>query len=221
MSKRTTTLVWYSAIPLWLLISFARKNPEFIEKYYSRVFYPLVFDLHRHLLDLFPFSLGDILYFSLILYFLRAIFIKFPHYRVKPLSILGDFGSVVIVVAWIFHLSWGFNYHRLPLNQQFQIPIEYSEQDLEDRLDKIIEESNYWHNRLVSSDTMAVTFPNLMENILEKENDEIFKLLNCIQNICKVSKEYIINYIEIIKQLKDKKYNSKVRCKVMDIEDML
>ena len=168
MSTRTTSLVWYSAIPLWLLISFARKNPEFIEKYYSRVFYPLVFDLHRYLLDLFPFSLGDVLYFSLILYFLRAIFIKFPHYRVKPLSILGDLGSVVILVAWIFHLSWGFNYHRLPLNQQFQIPIEYSEQDLEDRLDKIIEESNYWHNRLVSSDTLAVTFPYLMENILGK-----------------------------------------------------
>ena len=62
---------------------------------------------------------------------------------------------------------------------------------------------------------------NIMENILEKENDEIFKLLNCIQNICKISKDYIINYIEIIKQLKGKKYNSKVRCKVMDIEDLL
>ena len=62
---------------------------------------------------------------------------------------------------------------------------------------------------------------NIMNNILEKESDEIFKLLNCIQNICKISKEYIINYIEIIKQLKDKKYNSKVRCKVMDIEDSL
>ena len=62
---------------------------------------------------------------------------------------------------------------------------------------------------------------NIFHDILEKENDEIFKLLNCIQNICKISKDYIINYIEIIKQLKDKKYNSKVRCKVMDIEDLL
>ena len=62
---------------------------------------------------------------------------------------------------------------------------------------------------------------NIMENILEKENDEIFKLLNCIQNICKISKDYIINYIETIKLLKDRKYNSKVRCKVMDIEDLL
>ena len=62
---------------------------------------------------------------------------------------------------------------------------------------------------------------NIFTNILEKDNDEIFKLLNCIQNICKVSKDYMINYIETIKQLKDKKYNSKVRCKVMDIEDLL
>jgi len=52
MSKRTTTLVWYSAIPLWLLISFARKHPEFIEKYYSRLFYPFFFDLHQLFFDL-------------------------------------------------------------------------------------------------------------------------------------------------------------------------
>jgi hypothetical protein len=168
MSKRTTTLVWYSAIPLWLLISFARKNPEFIEEYYSLIFYPLIFNLHRYFLDLIPFSLGDVLYFLLIIYFLRVIFRNIPHWRVRPLKLFVDLGSVVIIAAWIFHLSWGFNYHRLPLNQQFQISIGYSKQDLEDRLDKIIEESNQWHNNLASSDTLAVTFPFSRENISEK-----------------------------------------------------
>ena len=47
MSKTATTFVWYSAIPLWFLIGFARNNPEFIEKYYSRLFYPLSFDVHK------------------------------------------------------------------------------------------------------------------------------------------------------------------------------
>ena len=168
MSKKTTTLVWYSAIPLWLLISFARKNPDIVEKYYSRIFYPLIFDLHRFFLDLIPFSLGDLLYVALTLFVLKTTFKKISCWWVKPLNLLLDFGALLILVVWIFHISWGFNYHRLSLSDQLQIPIEYNEEDLIDRLDKIIDESNQWHNRLVSSDTLAVTFPFSREQVSEK-----------------------------------------------------
>ena len=61
---------------------------------------------------------------------------------------------------------------------------------------------------------------NIMDDIFEKDNDEIYKLLNCLFNICLISKDYLENYLEDIKKLKDKKYNSKVRCKVMDLEDL-
>jgi hypothetical protein len=168
MSKRTTTLVWYSAIPLWLLISFARKHPEFIEKYFSRLFYPFFFDLHQLFFDLIPFSFGDVLYVVLILCLLKAIFRKIPFWRAKPLNFFLDIGSVAILTVWIFHLSWGFNYHRLPLNEQLEIPIKYSKEDLVVQLDKIIQESNQSHNRLVSSDTLAVTYPFSKEQVSEK-----------------------------------------------------
>jgi hypothetical protein len=61
---------------------------------------------------------------------------------------------------------------------------------------------------------------NMVQNILDKENDEIFKLLNCIYNIGNISTDYINDHMVILKKLKDKKYNSKVRCKIMDIEDL-
>jgi len=61
---------------------------------------------------------------------------------------------------------------------------------------------------------------NIMNDIFKKDNDDIYKLLSCIFNICLISKEYLLEYLEDIKKLKDKKYNSKVRCKVMDIEDL-
>jgi len=61
---------------------------------------------------------------------------------------------------------------------------------------------------------------NMVQNILDKENDEIFKLLNCIYNIGNISTDYINNHMAVLKRLKDKKYNSKVRCKIMDIEDL-
>ena len=61
---------------------------------------------------------------------------------------------------------------------------------------------------------------NIMNDILEKENDEIYKLLNCMFNIGVISTDYINDHMVVLKKLKDKKYNSKVRCKVMDIEDL-
>ena len=73
----------------------------------------------------------------------------------------------------------------------------------------------------ISKERIDDLLKNIMDNISDKDNDEIFKLLNCIYNICIISENYIINYIADIKLLKDKKYNSKVRCKVMDIEDLL
>ena len=170
MKKKTTILVWFSAIPLWLIIYFAQDNPEIIEKYYSQIFYPLVLDLHQLFLDLIPFSLGDILYLLLLLFIVKTIYKKIYNWKVKPLSMFLDFGTFVIILVWIFHLSWGFNYHRLPLNKKLQIPYKYSEEDLVHRLDIIIDESNKFHNGIVSSDTLAVKFPYSKEQIFEKIN---------------------------------------------------
>ena len=168
MSKKTTTLTWYSAVPLWLLISFAYKNPEAIEKYYSRLFYPFFFDLHQYFTDLIPFSLGDLLYSTAVIFLLRSFYKKIPYWKAKPKNIILDFGAVTIMIIWIFHLSWGFNYHRVPLSKQLKISISYNKKDLEDRIDKIIEQSNYWHDHLVSSDTLAVQFPFSKDEILQK-----------------------------------------------------
>ena len=168
MSKKITTLVWYSTIPLWFLISLARKNPDIVEKYYSRIIYPLIFDLHQFFLDFIPFSFGDILYLAVSLFLLKRIYKKTSYWRVKPMNLFLDIGSLLVLMVWIFHISWGFNYHRLPLSKQLQIPISYTEEDLENRLDEIIEESNQWHKRLVTSDTLAVIFPFSKEQLSSK-----------------------------------------------------
>ena len=72
----------------------------------------------------------------------------------------------------------------------------------------------------IVKDKINKLLKNIMDDIFEKENDEIYKLLNCLFNICLISKDYLENYLEDIKKLKDKKYNSKIRFKVMDLEDL-
>jgi len=78
----------------------------------------------------------------------------------------------------------------------------------------------YLDKEKIVCDKINNLITNMMQEIFEKENDEIFKLLNCLYNIGLISVEYIINYKNDLIKLKDKKYNSKVRCKVMDIEDL-
>ncbi len=165
MKIQSTTVVWISAIPLWLLIDFAQKKPQIVEEYYSGLLYPIFFDLHQTFLQWIPFSIGDLLYLALALFFLRTGIKKIPYWRAKPIQIIRDFGALVILLVWLFHLSWGFNYHRLPLNEQLKTSIQYSEQDLEYGLEQIIEKSNHWHRQLVSADTLAVTFPFSREQI--------------------------------------------------------
>ena len=43
-----------------------------------------------------------------------------------------------------------------------------------------------------------------MNIILEKENDEIYKLLNCIFNIGVISTDYINDNMTVLKRMKDK-----------------
>ena len=81
-------------------------------------------------------------------------------------------------------------------------------------------DSSYLDKYGIIKDKINDLLKNIMNEILDKEDDEIYKLLNCIFNICLISKDYLLEYLEDIKKLKDKKYNSKVRCKVMDIEDL-
>lgn len=168
MKIKTTTWLWYSAFPLWLLIHFAQNNPNAIENYYSQLLYPKVFNLHQFFLNFIPFSFGDLLYIVMILYGFNVFLKRISFWKSKPLQLLLDFGSVVIIIGWIFHLSWGFNYYRIPLNEQLAMTVKYSKQDLEERIDKLIQHSNHWHHQLVTSDTIAVEFPFSKYQTLEK-----------------------------------------------------
>ena len=78
----------------------------------------------------------------------------------------------------------------------------------------------YLDKHEIIKDKINDLLKNIMNEILEKDDDEIYKLLNCIYNICLIEKEYLVEYLYILKKLKYKKYNSKVRCRVMDIEDL-
>jgi len=160
MLKRANLTLWLSALPLWLLVQYAKENPSFTEQYYSQFLYPWVFKLHQWVFDLLPFSYGDVLYLVFILFGVRLIKNKIKHWWIKPWSFIYDSVAGIILVLWIFHLSWGFNYYRESLSEQYNISTKYSEDELTHGLNQLIKKANELHKELVSSDSLPVKATN-------------------------------------------------------------
>jgi hypothetical protein len=168
MKNKIRKLLWVSILPQLLFIYYIRRNPEWVESYYSETIYPLISKLHSGFFNLLPFSAGDLLYFFMIVFSIRY-FYKFLIDEVKnPLHIIRDIVASVALISLLFHLSWGINYHRKPLNEQMEIIVEYDQTDLKNTLNYLIIKSNELQLSLVGIDSLAIDFPYSKEELFEK-----------------------------------------------------
>jgi hypothetical protein len=87
MKNKTRKLLWVSILPQLLFIYYIRRNPEWVESYYSEKVYPLISKLHFGFFNLLPFSAGDILYFF-IFFFQSGISINSSSARKKNRFVL-------------------------------------------------------------------------------------------------------------------------------------
>jgi hypothetical protein len=106
----------------WLFFSIISSHHHFIETYYSNGLYKVLSFILRIIIGWIPFSLGEIIIYSLFLYLIA--FLIWSIYRVVKKKIkLKSFLIKLLVnlVAWaslvyfLFMILWGLNYHREPL----------------------------------------------------------------------------------------------------------
>ena len=188
MKNKTSLLLWISILPQLLFIYYIRRNPEWVESYYSEKIYPLVSKLHGGFFNVFSFSVGDLLYFFMIFFSIRY-FYKFFTFEVKKLLlIVREIGALVALISLLFHLTWGINYHRKPLNEQMGMSIEYDQTDLENTLNYLVTKSNELHLSLVGIDSLAVDFPYSKEELFEKAVSFNPLTNNQLEEIYKVKK---------------------------------
>ena len=157
MLKNVNLTIWISSLPLIFLVRFAKKNPSFTERYYSELVYPWLFEIHEFFFDKFPFSLGDILYLIIVLLIINQVLKKSQYWYIKPFSFFYDLGAVLILVLWIFHLSWGLNYHRLALSDQLGISTNYNQKELISGINQLIVNVNQLQQELVKVDSLPVS----------------------------------------------------------------
>lgn len=111
------------AVTTFLLTRLAAKNPEVVEKLYSRGVYPAVAYLLSFFSSLFPFSLDDLFYIVLILspvLLILAVILKYISWK----SSLKIAINIPAIIYTAFYFLWGFNYFRADFNTRLQIPVQ-------------------------------------------------------------------------------------------------
>jgi hypothetical protein len=150
--------------------------PEAVEQYYSTGLFPYLSRFSRIALGAIPFSIGDCLYFGLILLLVRWFWISRKSWRTNwknnSLQLIG----FVSVFYFFFHFFWALNYYRQPLFEKLKIEKEYSDADLLKFTQKLILKTNAIQQQLTKNDTLAVVFPYTLEQELTM-NTEGYKNL--------------------------------------------
>jgi hypothetical protein len=113
-----------------------------------------------------PFSVGDCLYFALIVLLIRWFWISRKSWKTNwknnSLQLIG----FVSVFYFFFHFFWALNYYRQPLFEKLKIEKEYSDADLLKFTQKLILKTNAIQQQLTKNDTLAVVFPYTLEQEL-------------------------------------------------------
>jgi len=151
-----------------LLIYLAGYFPKLIEFVYAEHLYPVIAVINRWLAKWFPFSIGDVLYFWGFAYFIYQILQLLIQIK-KPQAQLLKISNFLLKTIWIFYLSWGLNYFRLPLTELLDLSTEkYSKEQLLQVTDSLIKRTNNLQLVLMQNDSIPVAVPYSIENILQK-----------------------------------------------------
>ena len=130
MSKKIKRLIALSIIPQYLLLLLIKDRPDFVEQYYSRGFYPVLSKVLNASFRWIPFSFGDLVYLVAISYILRWLVINWKKQREHPIAWSLEVLSFVSVLYFVFHLCWGLNYYRSPLEHSMGLNTQYSTEKL-------------------------------------------------------------------------------------------
>jgi hypothetical protein len=150
-----------------VLLMWLAYYPETIEKYYSEGFYPVVCKVLHPVFNLFPFSVGDVIYLVVIVYLVYALvrLISYCFKKEFKRALILLLGLVIgIQSAYVmFYVFWGMNYFRPPASERLHLPdTTYSTNDLAAVTRILIDSANTTRARLSPAD-------------LAQTNDHIYK----------------------------------------------
>ncbi|MGM8363370.1 DUF3810 domain-containing protein [Flavobacterium sp. ARAG 55.4] len=145
--------------------------PELVESFYSNGLYPLLSDFLRIVLGWIPFSVGDILYFILIVFCVKWFWYNRKNWKLNWKNLLLKILSFVSVFHFFFYFIWAINYYRVPLFEKMKIERDYTDADLLDFTKKVIAKTNQIQNRITKNNRLKVIYPYTHEATFQKNRN--------------------------------------------------
>nr|WP_288932919.1 DUF3810 domain-containing protein [uncultured Allomuricauda sp.] len=168
MGQKTKTIIAI-ALPIQiLLVKWLSSYPNFVEDYYSNGIYSYISQFSRILLGWIPFSFGDLVYTALVILAIRYIYKHWKSIKRKPLLFLKDIIVVLSIVYFAFHLLWGMNYYRQPINWKLGIEREYTADELVELTQYIVKKTNQYQLELTGDTVSPVHIPYSKKEIFTK-----------------------------------------------------
>ncbi|RYY35736.1 MAG: DUF3810 domain-containing protein [Sphingobacteriaceae bacterium] len=155
LKKRLAAIVLLALLILLLIL--LANYPAVVEKYYSRGFYRFICIVLHAMLNIFPFSIGDILYILVVAGLIVAVAkIITSLFKRKFEQALKFFLTIIIGIETgivIFYLFWGMNYYRIPAAERLGYKnTTYTTNQLKKITLILIDSTNATRARLIDAD---------------------------------------------------------------------
>jgi hypothetical protein len=170
MSKALRWLLAFSIFPQILMLKLLTHYPQIVETYYSNLLYPFISKLFRLVFGWLPFSVGDLIYSMALIYILRWLY-KLTKKGFKQLRLKDDLIGIMVAassVYFMFHLLWGLNYYRMPIEQRLNLNSEYTTTALIEVTQKLIVRSNALHSEISKDPSKQFEIPYNFKKISKK-----------------------------------------------------
>lgn len=145
--------------------------PEVVEQYYSNGLYVYISNLLRIVMGGIPFSIGDLIYGCILSYLLFKLWKTRKTWKLNWKNNLLQMTSVLSVLYFVFHFLWALNYYRVPLFDKMNIKREYSDTDLENFTQKLIQKTNALQLKITHNKNIKVYYAATIETIFGASNN--------------------------------------------------
>jgi len=173
-NKRNKILTIFLFIQIGLVFLFS-KIPNFIENNYTNGIYIYVSKFLRSLFGWIPFSIGDVIYFIIILFIIRLLIKLITSKNSNRLNLIFQLVAGFSIFYFFFYFFWGLNYSRLSVTNSLEIEKnkldsitgKYDIEKLKTLTDKLLYKVITVQSKLVENDTIAVSVPYSKKEILD------------------------------------------------------
>lgn len=150
-----------------LILKIIRFFPEYVEQFYSNGLYLFLSRTSRIVLGKIPFSIGDCIYFILIVLLIKWFWQNRKNWKQEWKNNLLRALSVLSLFYFFFHFLWALNYYREPLFEKMSIERDYSDADLLAFTKKLIAKTNAIQSQITKNDSLKVVFPYSQNQVFE------------------------------------------------------